>query len=260
MSLLAVENLTIRFGGLIAVDSVSFEVQPGEVFAIVGPNGAGKSTVFNLISRVYTPSSGNIRFKGDDLLKTPPDQVAALGIARTFQNIELFEQASVLQNLLVGRHTHNKHNFLTELLFLPAIKQQERENRAAVEKVIDFLDLQLYRDKYIAGLPYGVRKVVEMGRALAIEPTLLLLDEPASGLSVEETQDVAFWIEDMQKLMGITVIMVEHDMSLVNAVSNRVMALADGRTLATGTAAEVQSDPAVIEAYLGPDSDEGSAA
>jgi len=259
MSLLAVEDLTIRFGGLTAVDSVSFEVQPGEVFAIVGPNGAGKSTLFNLISRVYTPSSGRIRFKGDDLLKVAPDQVAALGIARTFQNIELFEQASVLQNLLVGRHTHNKYSFLAELLFLPAVKKQERENRAAVEKVIDFLDLQLYRDKYIAGLPYGVRKVVEMGRALAIEPTLLLLDEPASGLSVEETQDVAFWIEDMQKLMGITVIMVEHDMSLVNAVSNRVMALADGCTLATGSAAEVQSDPAVIEAYLGPDNDKGTA-
>jgi len=166
----------------------------------------------------------------------------------------------VLHNLLVGRHTHRQHNFLSELLFLPSVKQQERENRVAVEKVIDFLDLQLYRDKYIAGLPYGVRKVVEMGRAMAIEPTLLLLDEPASGLSVEETQDVAFWIEDMQKLMGITVIMVEHDMHLVSAVSNRVMALADGRTLATGTAAEVQSDPAVIEAYLGPDGNPGAAA
>lgn len=260
MSLLEVEDLTIRFGGLVAVDSVSFNVQQGEVFALVGPNGAGKSTLFNLISRVYTPSSGKIRFKGEDLLKVAPDQVAALGIARTFQNIELFEQASVLQNLLVGRHTHRKHNFLAELLFLPSVKQQERENRAAVEKVIGFLDLQLYRDKYIAGLPYGVRKVVEMGRALAIEPTLLLLDEPASGLSVEETQDVAFWIEDMKKLMGITVLMVEHDMHLVSAVSDRVMALADGRTLATGTATEVQSDPAVIEAYLGPDGNAGAAA
>lgn len=254
MSLLEVSDLTIRFGGLVAVDSVSFTVEPGETFALVGPNGAGKSTLFNLISRIYEPSSGSIRFKGEDLLTAHADQVAGLGIARTFQNIELFEHASVLQNLLVGRHTHRQYSFLSELLFLPRVREQERENRKAVENVIDFLDLQPYRNSLIAGLPYGVRKVVEMGRALALNPTLLLLDEPASGLSVEETNDVAFWIEDMKKLMGITVLMVEHDMSLVSAVSDRVLALADGKTIAVGSAKEVQSHPAVIEAYLGPDS------
>lgn len=253
MSLLELENVTLKFGGLVAVDDVSFSVEEGEVFALVGPNGAGKSTIFNLISRVYDPFAGDIRFRGESLLTKQRHDIARLGIARTFQNIELFEQATVLQNLLVGRHTHRKSSFISEILFTPAVRRAEHAHREAVEHVIDFLDLQHYREKYIAGLPYGVRKVVEMGRALAIKPTLLLLDEPASGLSVEETQDMAFWIEDIKKLMGITVLMVEHDMHLVSSVSDRVMALADGRQLAIGTPQEVQNDPAVIEAYIGTD-------
>lgn len=251
MSLLELRNVTLRFGGLVAVNDVSFQVEEGEVFALVGPNGAGKSTIFNMISRFYTPVDGDILFKGQSILGRPAHAVPELGIARTFQNIELFEQASVLQNLLIGRHTHGRTNFLSEALFLPHVREQERRHREAVERVIDFLDLQAYREKLIAGLPYGVRKVVEMGRALAIEPKLLLLDEPASGLSVEETQDVAFWIEDIKRIMGITVLMVEHDMHLVSAVSDRVMALADGRMLSIGTPQEVQNDPAVIEAYIG---------
>jgi branched-chain amino acid transport system ATP-binding protein len=251
MSLLEVDNVTLRFGGVTAVNQVSFNVEEGEVFALVGPNGAGKSTLFNLISRIYTPAEGDIRFDGKSILDKAAHEIAPLGIARTFQNIELFEQATVMQNLLVGRHRHRKSNMWNELLFTPFVRAEERRHRAAIEKVIDFLDLQAYREKYIAGLPYGVRKVVEMGRALAIEPRLLLLDEPASGLSVEETQDVAFWVEDIKKQMGVTVIMVEHDMHLVSAVSDRVLALADGKMLSLGKPHEVQSDPKVIEAYIG---------
>jgi len=250
-ALLELDDVTLRFGGVTAVNKVSFSVEEGEVFALVGPNGAGKSTVFNLVSRFYDPAEGDIRFQGESILGRASHEIARLGIARTFQNIELFEQATVLQNLLVGRHRHRSTGMLSELLFLPSVRAAERSHREAVEKVIEFLDLQPYREKYIAGLPYGVRKVVEMGRALAIEPKLLLLDEPASGLSVEETQDVAFWIEDIKTQMGITVLMVEHDMHLVATVSDRVLALADGKMLAMGTPHEVQNHPKVIEAYIG---------
>ncbi|CUH41478.1 MULTISPECIES: ABC transporter ATP-binding protein [Ruegeria] len=251
MSLLEFENVTLKFGGLTAVNDLSFEVEEGEVFAIVGPNGAGKSTVFNLISRFYDPYAGKIRYDGHDLLKAKPSGVAAYGVARTFQNIELFEHATVLQNLLVGRHRHRKSNMLSEVLFLPSARRQELENREKVEEIIDFLDLQAFRDKMISGLPYGVRKVVEVARALATDPKLLLLDEPASGLSVEETTDMRWWIDDIRRQMGITVLMVEHDMGLVSGVSDRVLAMADGAKLALGTPAEVQSHPAVVEAYLG---------
>jgi branched-chain amino acid transport system ATP-binding protein len=247
----AAENLVINFGGIRALDGVSFEMTAGEVFTIIGPNGAGKTTIFNLVSRLYDPSQGRLSFCGEDITRVPPHQIAGRGIARTFQNIELFEHATVLQNLLLGRHAHKRSRFAEELLFLPRVRRLELEHREAVEKIIDFLDLMPYRDSLVVNLPYGVRKVVEMGRALCAEPKLLLLDEPSSGLSVEETADMAFWIEDIRSLLGITVLMVEHDMSLVTAVSDRVLALNYGRPIALGTAREVQDHPEVVKAYLG---------
>ena len=249
--LLSARELTVRFGGLVAVNNVSFDVQRGEVFTLIGPNGAGKTTVFNLISRIYQPTHGTIHFEGALLTDKPPHAIAALGIARTFQNIELFEHATVLQNLLIGRHVHRKTSLAAEMLFLPSVRAAEREFREAVENVIDFLDLQHYRDTLVAGLPYGVRKVVELARALCTTPRLLLLDEPSSGLNVEETEDMAFWIDDIKNDLGITVLMVEHDMSLVSKVSDRVLAMNQGEVLALGTPQEVQAHPGVIEAYLG---------
>ena len=251
MTFFAVDDLGVSFGGIRAVDSVSFAVEAGQVFTIIGPNGAGKTTIFNLISRIYDPTDGRLTFRDEDITRVPPHEIARRGIARTFQNIELFEHASVLQNLLLGRHAHARPRLLQELLFLPAVRGRERAHREAAEKVIDFLDLQPYRDSLVVNLPYGVRKVVEMGRALCTEPALLLLDEPSSGLSVEETEDMAFWIQDIRTLLGITVLMVEHDMSLVGAVSDRVLALNYGRVVAAGTCQEVQSHPDVIKAYLG---------
>ena len=254
-TLLSAKNLSVRFGGVLAVNNVSFEVKPGEVFTLIGPNGAGKTTVFNLISRIYTPTTGEIDYLGPHglvkLTAQAPQDVAALGIARTFQNIELFEHASVLHNLLIGRHTHRQTGFWQDLFFSPAVREAELRSREKAEEVIDFLNLQHYRDTFVAGLPYGVRKVVEMARALCTEPRLLLLDEPSSGLNVEETDDMAFWIQDIQQELGITVLMVEHDMGLVSKVSDRVLAMNQGQMLALGTPREVQSDPGVIEAYLG---------
>jgi len=251
VSFFQVENLGIRFGGVVAVDKVGFEVKRGEVFTIIGPNGAGKTTIFNLIGLIYPATTGRILYEGRDLTGLPPHKVADLGIARTFQNIELFEHATVLQNLLIGRHRHRRTSLWQEMLFTPSVRQAEIAQREAVEKVIDFLELAKYRDSLVAGLPYGVRKVVELGRALATEPRLLLLDEPSSGLNPEETDDMAFWIEDIKRHLGITVLMVEHDMNLVSRVSDRVLALNMGTVLAEGTPAEVQAHPAVIEAYLG---------
>ena len=253
--LLSATDLSVRFGGVLAVNKVSFDVRKGEIFTLIGPNGAGKTTVFNLISRIYTPTEGQLSYLGNDLLAQPAHAIAKLGIARTFQNIELFEHASVLHNLLVGQHTQRGSGGLSslwkEMFFTPSVRAAELLARARVERIIELLDLQHHRDSMVAGLPYGVRKVVELARALCTEPKLLLLDEPSSGLNVEETDDMAFWIKDIQQELGITVLMVEHDMSLVSKVSDRVLAMSQGMELATGTPQEVQNHPAVIEAYLG---------
>jgi len=248
---LSVRNLSIEFGGVHAVEDVSFDVEPGETFAIIGPNGAGKSTIFNLISRLYEPSAGSIRYGEQDLLELPAHKIVHVGIGRTFQNIELFEQATVLQNLLVGRHAHMRKNPVSDFLFFPGVRRREIAHREKVEDVIDLLEIAQYRDERIADLPYGARKNVELARALCAEPKLLLLDEPASGLNNEETDDISFYLEDVKHDLGVTLVMVEHDMKLVGQVADRVMAINDGRLLAIGTADEVRENPDVQRAYLG---------
>ncbi len=250
-ALLSARNLALSFGGVHAVRDVSFDVEQGEVFSIIGPNGAGKTSIFNLISRLYNANAGELLFAGQSILQEPPHRIAALGIARTFQNTELFEHETVLNNMLIGRHVHRRTNLFGEMLFLPKVRRQELEFRRVVEDVIDLLDLQSYRNKVIGSLPYGVRKMVEVARALCIQPKLLLLDEPSSGLNPEETEDVSFWIEDISRDYGATIIMVEHDMNLVSRASDRVLAVADGAVVAVGTAEEIQNHPDVQRAYLG---------
>jgi len=251
VSLLRLDTISLRFGGLTAVDGVSFAVERGEIFTMIGPNGAGKTSIFNMISRFYQPSEGRMFFEDIEITRTPPHEIAEFGIARTFQNIELFDNATVLDNLLIGRHRHRTTRIFEDILFLPKVRRAEFADRHRVEEVIDFLNLQRYRDQLIANLPYGVRKVCELARALCTEPKLLLLDEPSSGLNVEETDDMVYWINDIRSELGITVLMVEHDMTLVNRVSDRVLALNYGHVLALGTPDEVVHDPSVIVAYLG---------
>ena len=251
MSLFEVKNITVAFGGVKALNDVSFGVDRGEIFTIIGPNGAGKSTLFNVISRIYEPNKGEIYFENQNISKTKPHNISKLGIARTFQNLELFENATVLQNLLLGRHIYKKTNILSEVFFTPSARKQEHEYRLKVEEVIDFLDLQHYRDTLINGLPYGVRKNVELARALCTDPKLLLLDEPSSGLTNEETIDLGFWIKDIQSLLGITIIMIEHDMSFVNKVSDRILALNYGKILASGLPEEIKNNADVKQAYMG---------
>jgi branched-chain amino acid transport system ATP-binding protein len=250
-ALLELDDITLRFGGVTAISRVSFDVQPGELFAIIGPNGAGKTSIFNTISQVYKPQQGDIRFQGTSLMGLRPDKVADLGIARTFQNIELFAQMNVVDNLLTGRHTRMKRSWLAGALWWGAARGEELANRAKVEEIIDFLEIEQWRRHPVSLLPYGYQKRVELGRALAMEPALLLLDEPVAGMNLEETADMARFILDIQRELGITMVMVEHDMGLVMDIADRVMVLDFGEQIAIGTPAEVQSNPNVIAAYLG---------
>ena len=249
--LLAVRDVSLSFGGVRAISDLSFDVYAGEVLAIIGPNGAGKTSVLNVVTRVFSPNSGSLKCGDHELTRIKRHEVAALGIARTFQNIELFEAATVMDNLLLGRHRFAQGAWWQQVLRTPRVTALEEASRAAVEEVIEFLDLSAWRSSLVSSLPYGVRKVVELGRALATQPKLLFLDEPASGLNPEETKHLAFWIDDIRTDLGITVVMVEHDMSLVSRVADRVICMAQGKVLASGTAREVQGNPLVISAYLG---------
>ena len=250
-SVLSVTGLSKQFGGVVAVDEVSFSIESGEIFSIMGPNGAGKTTVLNLISRFYDVDSGTMQFAGRNLTTVPSHVIARSGIARTFQNIELFERETVLQNLQIAKYIHRKSSFFSELLFLPHVRRHEVLSRKEIEDIIDLLHLQRYRDQMIHSLPFGIRKLVELARALCLNPKLLLLDEPSSGLNPEETEDLTFWIEDVNKDLGVSILMVEHDMNLIAQLSDRVLALASGRTIALGTPAEVKVHPKVVDAYLG---------
>ncbi|SHJ29245.1 branched-chain amino acid transport system ATP-binding protein [Desulfatibacillum alkenivorans DSM 16219] len=244
-------GISIQFGGIKALENVSLDVKQGEVHAIIGPNGAGKTTLLNCISRQYKADSGQVFFQGKNILKLKPHQVVSRGIARTFQNIELFKNMTVMDNMLLGRHSQRATGIFSDILFYGKARQQESDFRLKVEEVIDFLDLQAYRNRIINDVPYGVQKNVELGRALVMEPRLLLLDEPSSGLNMEETQDLAFWIEDIRDDLGITIILVEHDMRLVMDSCDRVTALDYGGVLAVGEPKEVVKNPDVVKAYLG---------
>jgi len=253
-SILKIENLTIAFGGIKAVNNVSFEVEKGAVYSIIGPNGAGKTTIFNCISGIYRPNSGKISFKGEEITHLKPDQVAKKGIARTFQNIELFSHMSTMDNLMLGRHIHMKTGVWRGATFIyknSKAAKEEIEQRGKVEEVIDFLDLQAARNQFVVNLSYGTRKLVELGRALALEPEMILLDEPSAGMNLEEKMDMMFSIQDIRDDLGITVLLVEHDMNLIMDVSDRILALNFGEKIAEGGPEEIQKHPEVLKAYLG---------
>jgi branched-chain amino acid transport system ATP-binding protein len=249
--ILSFEDVRLAFAGVVAIDGVSFTVGRDELFAIIGPNGAGKTSIFNVLSGVYRPQRGRVVFDGQDILGRRPHQIAAAGLARTFQNVELFANLTVLDNLMLGLHTHLSYGTFSAIAWFGRARRQEVAARAEVERIVDFLELEQWRRMPVGLLPYGVQKRVELGRALAMRPKLLLLDEPVAGMNLEETEDMARFILDIREELKIPIILVEHDMGLVMDLADRVMVVEFGRPVATGTPAEIQHHPEVLRAYLG---------
>jgi branched-chain amino acid transport system ATP-binding protein len=247
---LAADRLTVAFGGIKAVNDVSFTTRPGEIFAIIGPNGAGKTTLFNLLSGIYAPRGGRVMLGGEDVTGDAPHKLARRGLSRTFQNLQIFLRMSAAENVMVGRHLHEKRNVFSHLLALPSVWRQNRETRRQAESLLERVGLGGLSSRPAGNLPYGALKRLEIARALATEPKVLLLDEPAAGCNAVETRELEAIIRGIAR-DGITVVLVEHDMRLVMDLSDRIHVLANGRTLAEGTASEVRANPAVIEAYLG---------
>jgi len=250
-ALLSFEDVLLHFGGVAALDGVSFAVRPGELFAVIGPNGAGKTSIFNCINGVYHPQEGSIRLGDTQLLGRSPSAIAALGVARTFQNLGLFSQLTVIDNLMLGRHHLMRTGFLSGAVWWGRAKREEVEHRASVEEIVDLLEMEAHRHRPAGLLPYGLQKRLELGRALAMEPRLLLLDEPVAGMNLEETEDMARYILEVRERLGLAMVLVEHEMQMVMDLADRVMALDFGRAIATGAPDAIQADERVIEAYLG---------
>ncbi len=250
-TLMEMRNITLRFGGLVAIEDISFDIHEGEIRAIIGPNGAGKSSMLNIISGFYTPSAGEVWYKGSKRPAMKPYEVARMGVARTFQNIALFEGMTVLENVMTGRLTHMHAGLLSQAMWWGKARAEEIENREVVEKVIDFLEIQKIRKTPVGRLPYGLKKRVELARALAAEPSLLLLDEPMAGMNVEEKEDMSRFILDVNDEFGTTIALIEHDMGVVMDISDRVVVMDYGKKIGDGTPDAVRGNQAVIDAYLG---------